>query len=399
MRDAPNTPDPSDEPDTPDTPDTLDEPGFSYTCYPQRIVFAAGALGQLGAESERFGWRRVLLCTTGSQRRAGRVEAVAAALGARLAAVYDAIQPHVPAAQVAEAEALAADYSVDAVIALGGGSAIGTAKAVAAALSDRASDHPPIAVAAIPTTYAGSEMTPVYGVTRTGEDGTARKMTTSDARIAPRLILYDPLLTLDLPRELTAGTGINALAHCLEALYSLTRNPLSSAAAYAGIRAITRTLPRCVADGGDMAARAEMLEGAYLAGTALASVSMALHHGLCHVLGGSAGVPHGAANAIILPHALRFNAEAAAPQLAAAAEAMGLPVAGLPVDAAAGRAVAFVDEFIAGLGLPRRLHDVGVAEGDLPRLAALAFQSRTVHSNPRPITDVAQIETLLRATW
>ena len=385
--------------DAPNTPDLPDEPGFSYTSYPQRIVFAAGALGQLGAETDRFGWRRVLLCTTGSQRRAGRVEAAAAALGTRLAAVYDAIQPHVPAVQVDATLALATEHGIDAVIALGGGSAIGTAKAVAAALSDRAPDLPPVAVAAIPTTYAGSEMTPVYGVTRTGEDGAARKMTTTDPRIAPRLILYDPLLTLDLPRELTAGTGINALAHCLEALYSLTRNPLSSAAARAGIRAIVHALPHCVANGGDAAARAEMLEGAYLAGTALASVSMALHHGLCHVLGGSAGVPHGAANAIILPHALRFNAEAAAPQLAAAAEAMSLPVAGLPEDMAAGRAVAFVDDFIAGLGLPRRLREVGVAEGDLPRLAALAFQSRTVHSNPQPIMDAARIETLLRAAW
>jgi maleylacetate reductase len=393
MRDAPSTP------DMPDMPNMPDEPGFSYTSYPRRIVFATGALGRLSAETDRCGWQRLLLCTTGSQRRAGRVEAVAAALGARLAAVYDAIQPHVPAAQVEEALALAAEHEIDAALALGGGSAIGTAKAVAAALSDRAPDRPPVAVAAIPTTYAGSEMTPVYGVTRTGEDGTARKLTTSDVRIAPRLILYDPLLTRDLPRELTAGTGINALAHCLEALYSLTRNPLASAAARAGIRAITRTLPRCVADGGDAAARAEMLEGAYLAGTALAAVSMALHHGLCHVLGGSAGVPHGAANAIILPHALRFNAEVAAPQLADAGEAMGVPVAGLPADAAAGRAVAFVDDFIAGLGLPRRLRDVGVAEGDLPQLAALAFQSRTVHSNPRPIADAARIETLLRAAW
>jgi maleylacetate reductase len=393
MRDAP------DMPDARDIPETRDAPEFSYTSYPRRIVFAAGALDRLGAESEQFGWRRVLLCTTGSQRRAGRVEALAAALGARLAAVYDGIQPHVPAAQVDAALALATERGIDATLALGGGSAIGTAKAVAAALSERAPDQPPIAVAAIPTTYAGSEMTPVYGVTRTGEDGTARKLTTSDERIVPRLVLYDPLLTRDLPRELTAGTGINALAHCIEALYSLTRNPLSSAAARAGIRAITRALPRCVANGGDVAARAEMLEGAYLAGTALASVSMALHHGLCHVLGGSAGVPHGAANAIILPHALRFNAEAAAPRLADAAEAMGLPVSDLPVDAAAGRAVAFVDDFIAGLGLPRRLRDVGVAEGDLPRLAALAFQSRTVHSNPRPIADAARIETLLRAAW
>src|SRR3989440_12434082 len=137
---------------------------------------------------------------------------------------------------------------------------------------------------------------------------------------------------------MTASTGINALAHCIEALYSLTRNPLSTAAATSGVHAITSALPRCYAAGDDLEARSEMLMGAYLAGTALSSVTMALHHGLCHVLGGTAGVPHGLANAIILPHAMRFNLDVAAQQLAPAAAAMGIALEGKSAEAAVGEA-------------------------------------------------------------
>ena len=259
---------------------------------------------------------RSVRLTSGSARRAGHVTAVAAAIGDRLAAVYDRTAPHVPENQVAEALALAEQHQVDAVIALGGGSPIGLAKATAQALEQRRgggparaaypTDQPHVPVVAIPTTYAGSEMTAIYGATRE-IDGVARKTTVTDPKVAAKLVVYDPLLTLDLPPELTALTGINALAHCVEALYSVTRNPLSSAAALSGARAIARALPRCYANGRDVAARSEMLMGAHLAGASLASVTMALHHGICHVLGGTAGVPHGVANAIILPHAMRFN--------------------------------------------------------------------------------------------
>src|SRR5207302_9769191 len=185
-------------------------------------------------------------------------------------------------------------------IGMGGGSPLGMAKAVSFSLTEKHSSasigssspnaQPLVPVVAIPTTYAGSEITPVYGITRQVDD-VARKVTVSDARITPKLVIYDPLLTLDLPPSLTASTGINALAHCIEALYSITRNPLSTAAATSGVRAIASALPRCYAAGNDLEARSEMLAGAFLAGTALSNVTMALHHGLCHVLGGTAGVP------------------------------------------------------------------------------------------------------------
>jgi maleylacetate reductase len=367
---------------------------FRFTTYAQHVIFGPGALRQLGETVDRFGWRRLLLCAGGSARRNGRAAQVEAELGQRLVAVYDHVQPHVQDFQVTEALALALDQETDAVIGLGGGSPIGMAKAVAGGLEEK-----PIraAVVAIPTTYAGSEMTPVYGVTHT-HASPPRKITVANPNSVPRLVIYDPHLTLDLPPELTASTGVNALAHCIEALYSITRHPLSSAAAVSGVRHIVRALPRCYAAGDDLDARTEMLMGAHLAGASLAGVSMGLHHGLCHVLGGTAGVPHGIANSIILPHAMRFNADVTAPLLAPAAEAMGIADKQNRV-AAVETAAQRVHEMVGQMNLPQRLRETSVHEADLPHLARLAFENRTVQNNPKPIREAAQIEALLRAAW
>jgi maleylacetate reductase len=382
--------------------------GFRYTGAAQEIIFGRGSLSHLKEAVERFAWRRLLLCSGGSLRRNGTVAAIEGMLGDRLMATYEGIQSHVPDFQVAGALALAKQHDIDAIIGLGGGSPIGMAKAVSFAFEEgrgtqsaRAvpgGEQPLVPSIAIPTTYAGSEMTPVYGITRQDGDIT-RKVTVSDSRITPRLVIYDPLLTLDLPPEATASTGINALAHCIEALYSVTRNPLATSAAIGGISSIMTALPRCYQDGNDLAARSEMLVGAYLAGTALAHVSMALHHGLCHVLGGTAGVPHGIANAIILPHAMRFNLEVVAPQLALAAAAMGVRLSGRSAAAAVSDAIERIQALIGQMQLPQRLRAVGVQEADLPRLAELAFQSRTVQNNPKPVTSAAQLEDLLHAAW
>jgi len=381
---------------------------FTYTAYAQQIVFGAGALGKLPEALGRFGWSRLLVCTSGSARRGGHVAALEAALGDRLIGVYDRTAPHVPEAQVAEALALAEEQAAEAIVGLGGGSPIGLAKATAQALEERRSgaparaayptDQPLVPVVAIPTTYAGSEMTAIYGVTRV-VDGVARKTTIADPKVAAKLVIYDPLLTLDLPPELTALTGINALAHCVEALYSITRHPLSSAAALGGARAIARALPRCYADGNDVEARSEMLIGAHQAGASLANVAMALHHGVCHVLGGTAGVPHGVANSIMLPHAMRFKLEATAAELAQFAEAIDIARADRDDAALAEAGIEHVAALIGQLGLPRRLRDAGVPESALPQLAELAFQSRTVQNNPKPIGAAAELEQLLRAAW
>jgi maleylacetate reductase len=384
---------------------------FRYTSYAQEIIFAADSVARLVDAVERFHWRRLMLCSTGSLRRGGHIAMLEKALGSRLVAVYEHVQPHVPDFQVVEALELASEKEIDALIGMGGGSPIGMAKAVSMALEEKRTgparaafpiDQPLVPVIAIPTTYAGSEMTPTYGITY-HNDGSARKVTVTDAKITPKLVIYDPLLTLNLSSAMTASTGINALAHCIEALYSITRNPLSTSAALSGMRSIYTALPLCYADGNDLEARTEMLVGAFLAGSALSHVTMALHHGLCHILGGTAGVPHGVANSIILPHAMRFNLDATAIQLAQAAEAMGIgrdksgPY--ISDEAAAEEVVERIYELIGQMKLPQHLRDVGVKEADLPYLAQLALQSRAVKSNPKPITDAVQIEAVLQAAW
>jgi alcohol dehydrogenase class IV len=381
---------------------------FHYVSYAQEVIFSAGSLARLSEAVDRFHWQRLMLCASGSSRRSGHVSSIEAALGERLVAIHDRIQPHVSDVQVAEAAALAAEHQVDAVIGLGGGSPIGMAKAVSQALEEaragrpaRASfptDQPLIPVVAIPTTYAGSEMTAVYGITHHA-DGSARKVTVTDPKITPKLVIYDPQLTLDLPPALTASSGINALAHCVEAVYSITRHPLSTAAALSGAQHIVHAFPRCYATGDDVEARTEMLIGSHLAAVALSNVAMGLHHGLCHALGGTAGVPHGVANAIVLPHAMRFNVDATAPQLAQFAEAIGLPVNDRTAEAAAEAAAQRIDDLISQMNLPQQLRDVGVSQTDLPHLAQVALQSRAVQSNPKPIRETAQIEALLEAMW
>lgn len=378
---------------------------FHVTAYAQEVIFGAGSFGQVGQIIERIGRQHVLLCTGNSQRRSGAVADLKNQLGERLVASCEDAQTHVPALQVDEVVELAEARQVDAVIGLGGGSALGLAKAVGFVLArkreagrDAALTRAQLPVMAIPTTYAGSEMTPVYGITRV-EDGQARKQTVSDPRITPQYVIYDPQLTLGLPAKVTAATGINALAHCIEALYSLARNPLSSALALSGIPLLVSALPRCCASGDDRLARSEMLEGAYLAGAALAHVTMALHHGLCHVLGGTAGLAHGVANAIILPHAMRFNLNATAEQLFPACEVLGIALTGAEPRTSVATLIGHINGLIRRLGLPQRLRDVGVREADLTHLAHLALQNRTVRNNPVPITEVAQLEGLLRAAW
>jgi maleylacetate reductase len=364
--------------------------GFHYTSFAQEIIFAPSAFAQLREAFGRFGWRRILLCTSHSMQRNGYVNSIKSSLGDSLVRVFDHVQPHVQDVQVKEVLTLAAENNVDAVIGMGGGSPIGMAKAIGFQAR--------LPIIAIPTTYAGSEMTPVYGITYTDENP-PRKVTVNDPRIVPTLVIYDPRLTLDLPPELTVSTGINALAHCIEALYSKTRNPLSTAAAVEGVRHIHNTLLRCYQDGRNLDARTEMLLGAHLAGLSLASVSMGLHHGVCHVLGGSANIPHGIANGIILPHAIRFNAEATAPQLLPAAGAMDISENGTNSKGVIEALALHIHELIGQMNLPQRLRDAGVNESDIPRLAQIAFQNRTVQNNPKPIVDVMELEHLLRGAW
>lgn len=380
---------------------------FHHVYFAQEVIFGPGALARLSEAVDRLGRQRIMLCTSRSMQANGRANQVADLLGDRLVAVFAEVQPHVQDSQVDAVLELAEKTGADAVIGMGGGSPIGMAKASAFGLdakrsgrSTRASPFslPLVPVIAIPTTYAGSEMTAVFGITHS-RDNPPRKVTVSDPRAVPKLVIYDPELTLDLNPEMTASTGMNALAHCIEALYSPTRHPLSTAAALSGIRHIFKALLCCYRHGDDVNARAEMMLGAHLAGYSLSGVKMGLHHGLCHVLGGTANIPHGIANSIILPHAVRFNAEATAAQLLPAAEAAGISSNDhSPVQMVLDLADK-IFRLTGKMNLPQRLRDVGVREADLPVLAQMGYQNQTVQNNPRPVISASQVEALLRAAW
>ena len=343
---------------------------FTYQALPMRVVFGAGALRALPEEVAALGLSRVLVLCSPEQADTGRL--VADALGDRAAGVLAEARMHVPVEVAARARDLAVELGADGCVAVGGGSAIGLGKAVAL-------EHG-LPVIAVPTTYAGSEMTPVWGLTQSGEKRTGR-----DERVLPRSVVYDPELTLTLPAGMSATSGMNAIAHAVEGLYAPDATPIISLMAEEGARALAAALPRVVADGADIDARSEAQYGAWLCGAVLAATTMSLHHKLCHTLGGTLDLPHAPTHTVVLPHALAYNAAAAPEAVAALSRALGTddPAHGLW-------------ELAGRLGAPRSLRELGMAESDIPRIANLAVANP--YANPRPVTRDGVVE-LLTCAW
>ena len=280
---------------------------FSYQANPARVIFGAGALSQIGAELERLGARRALvLCTPGQTDAAA---AVCALLGDRAAGVFARAAMHVPIETARAARAEAQRLGADCAVAIGGGSTTGLGKAIALESG--------LPIIAIPTTYAGSEMTPIYGLTEGGVKKTGR-----DVRVMPRCVIYDPELTLTLPLAMTVTSALNAIAHAAEGLYAPDGNPVLSLMAEEGIRASVAALTPLQADPRNLSARSDALYGAWLCGTVLGGASMGLHHKLCHTLGGSFNLPHAQTHTVVLPHALAYNAAAAPQAMARIARAL-----------------------------------------------------------------------------
>jgi maleylacetate reductase len=280
---------------------------------------------------------------------------------------------HVPVEVARQARDLAADLGADGCVAVGGGSAIGLGKAIAL-------EHG-LPVIAVPTTYAGSEMTPVWGLTEGG-----RKRTGRDVRVLPRSVVYDPELTLSLPPGLSATSGINAIAHAVEGLYAPDATPIVSLMAEEGTRALAAALPAVIADGSEVDARAEALYGAWLCGAVLAATTMSLHHKLCHTLGGALDLPHAQTHTVVLPHALAYNQSAAPDGVTALSRALG----NVSDPARA------LWELAGRLGAPRSLRELGMAEADIPRIAEQAVAAP--YANPRPVT-VEGVAALLEDAW
>ena len=323
-----------------------------------RVVFGTGAIDETSRELERAGISRALVIFTPG--RANDAMRLRRDHGSRVAAAFGDAHVHVPAAVADAARAAAAEARADGLIALGGGSAIGVAKAVALTTA--------LPIIAIPTTYSGSEMTSVWGLTDAGAKQTGR-----DARVAPRTVIYDPALTLTLPAAESATSGMNAAAHAVEALYAPDAHPLASLAAAEALRLLAHSLPRIVAQLDDAGARADALRAAYLAGTALDATSMGLHHRICHVLGGSFGLPHAPTHAVLLPYVVAWQQTAAPQAMAAIARAIDVD------DAAQG-----LQTLARSIGVPVSLAALGLARDAIPAAADLA--ARNPPAGPRAVT-------------
>ncbi|OAH14553.1 maleylacetate reductase [Streptomyces jeddahensis] len=341
-----------------------------YESWGQRVVFGSGtARADVAAQVAGLGATRVLLIA--AERERALAEDVCKDVP--VVATFSAVRPHVPA-EVAEAVRSAArEHAADLLLSIGGGSTTGTAKAAALTTG--------LPILAVPTTYAGSEATPVWGLT---EDG--HKRTGVDPKVLPRVVVYDATLMLSLPTRLSVTSGLNALAHCVDAWWAPRHNPISSALAVEGVRSLASSLPRIVADGQDVAARRDILFGTYLGAVAFAGAGSGLHHKVCHVLGGAYDLEHAALHSVVLPHVAGLNLPAApdaARHLGAA-----LDDGTDPFDA--------LLDLYATLDPPRSLHDLGLAEQELDRATDLVM-AQVPDTNPRRVTHNAMRQLLGRA--
>jgi len=359
------------------------------------IVLAPGCVDEVASQLGRLRRKRAYV-VTGSGLASGRVgQTIRNTLGPMMVGMFSGARPHVPVETAEQVANEARSLNADVLIGLGGGSPIGTAKAAVSRLADGATaGDVRWIVAAIPTTYSGSEVTPVFGTTDVAR---GRKEVVRNPGIRPRLVLYDPELAIDTPPDLTAGTGINALAHCVEGLYSSDAGDEERAMAVQAATLLVEHLPKAFARPDELAHRYHLFEGSMLAGLVLARAGMGVHHGLCHVLGGRYNAPHGVLNAIMLPHAMRLNLPVAGPAYAQLAPVFGLKAADSP---RTGEAVCrAVTDFIRQFRLPQRLREIGIPKTDLPAVAADALQSQSVRRNPRPLRDARDALQILEAAW
>lgn len=346
---------------------------FVHDVPASRVVFGNGRIADVAAEVERLGCSRAMLISGGPEAQyAIRIEEQ---LGSTVVARFTDVVMHVPVEVAAGAIELARSTDADVLIALGGGSSTGMAKAVALETG--------LPILAVPTTYAGSEMTTIWGLTEN-----SRKTTGRDPKVLPKTVIYDPELTLSLPAELSAASGMNALAHLVEALYAPGISPISFMQAEEGVRALATALPRVVADPSDLDARGDALYGAWLAGWALGTTGMGVHHKVCHTLGGMYNLPHAPMHSAVLTYATQFNQSDAPEAMAAIVRA--LTSAGIDApDAATG-----IWNLATAIGAPTNLTNVGFDAANIDEAAEVIVAGKPV--NPRTV-DMDGVRELLTA--
>ena len=343
---------------------------FAVDFLPSRVVFGVGTRAKVSEEVDRLGHRRALVLSTPEQ--AGLAEEIAGNLGALSVGIFSNATMHTPIAVSEAAVAKARALNADVVVGVGGGSAIGLAKAIAVRTG--------FDQIVLPTTYAGSEMTPIVGETVNDVKTTRRS-----PDILPEVVIYDVELTLTLPPRLSATSGLNAIAHAVEALYAQDWNPIHALMAEEAVRVLARALPQILHDPVDIAARTDALYGAWLCGSCLGAVGMALHHKLCHTLGGTFNLPHSETHSVILPHAFAYNAVAAPRATEAVARALETR-----------NAISGLYDLSRRLGAPASLRELGMPESGIEQAADLAVSNP--YWNPRPIERSA-IRQLLARAW
>ncbi|MER5753767.1 maleylacetate reductase [Streptomyces sp. NPDC002088] len=343
---------------------------FEHETLAQRVRFAPGdAPTAVRAEVERLGGSRVMVIASATENDlAGKVTAELPVV-----LCHDEVLMHVPVAAAERARAAAAAHEVDLIVSVGGGSTTGLAKAIALTSG--------LPIVAVPTTYAGSEVTSVWGLT----EG-ARKTTGSDPRVLPRSVVYDAALTLSLPVAMSVASGLNALAHCVDSMWAPRTDPVDRVLAGEGIRALAAGLPDVVGDPAGLPGREQVLYGAYLSAVAFSSAGSGLHHKICHVLGGAYNLPHAQTHAVVLPYVLAFNAPAAPEAARRIADAFG-----------ATSAVEGLQRLRRAVDAPTALRDYGFAEEHIEDAVHAILEAVPVN-NPRPVT-ADSLRQLLRAAW
>ncbi len=336
---------------------------FDYDILPSRVRFGPGRISEVKQAVMRLGLNQVLLLATPSQ--AALAENVAQSLGEKCAGMIDKAVQHVPYETIVETMEKVKHLQIDGLLTLGGGSTVGLAKGLALEMG--------LPIIAVPTTYSGSEMTQIWGITREG-----RKSTGRDPIVKPKTVIYDPELFISLPARLSLISGINAMAHAVEALYAENANPITSIMAEESIRQLARSLPEVAADPADIVARSASLYGAWLAATVLDQVGMALHHKLCHTLGGSYQLPHAETHTVILPYAVAYNHSHAPQAMAAIARAIGCDVADV---------AGAIQDLSRRNGGPVSLSELGFDAANLDEAAYIATQN--TYPNPRPVERTA----------
>jgi alcohol dehydrogenase class IV len=346
---------------------------FEYVALPSRVLFGAGYLDCVAAEVEALGGRRAFLIHDPTSE--GNAAKVAAALAGKAdVKLWGQVVQHVPIDLAEPARKAVDEHGSDLVISIGGGSSTGLAKAIALSHG--------LPILAVPTTYAGSEMTTIYGLT-----GDRHKQTGKSPQVLPKTVVYDPLLTLGLPANVTGPSAFNSLAHCVEALYAQGHNPVASAIALEGVRAISESLPRVMRQMDDVEARGDLLYGAMLGGMSLGATASGFHHRLCHILGGKFNLIHADTHSVILPHAVAFNARALPAEMRRLAGALGVP---------GGDPAAALWDLAKTSGIPTDLASLGLPREGLEEVAAEVVAEEK--HNPVPL-DEASVMALLNAAY